>query len=173
MRHLLKLGVTAFDDQYTVNNVSAYLLSIRLRSTSTNPKDLSEFLHSSQRNAQRYIYNSNQRGGFCLRTAYGCLRYVGVSLEVFFKDVDMFLEHKYHAALYDLETNSLTFFTKEEYEERQYDVEVLKDTIVTRTKFVGKWGLDISRPHLGEIENTISKYPSHVIEETRNALVRD
>ena len=42
MRHLHKLGATAFDDLYTVIGVSAYLLSILLKAVSTDPKELSD-----------------------------------------------------------------------------------------------------------------------------------
>jgi len=169
MRHLHKLSVTAFDDQYTANSVASYLLSIRLRSSGVDPKELCAYIHMSLRNVQRYVYNKH-RGQICISTLHQCLNFINVSLSDFFKDVDMFLSLKSHIALYDLETNSFTYYTKEEYESLEYDESVLEDAIKTRDKLVHKAGLNYVKSYILPLENTISKFPPELIKEYSYAI---
>lgn len=169
MRHLHKLSVTAFDDQYTANSVSSYLLSIRLRSVGVDPKELCAYIHMSLRNVQRYVYNKH-RGQICISTLYQCLNFINVSLSDFFKDVDTFLSLKSHIALYDLETNSFTFYSREEYESLEFDGELLKNTIKTRTKIIHKTGFSFVKGYIVSLDNTISKFPPEMIKEYSYAI---
>lgn len=163
MRHLSKLGATAFDDQYTVVDVSAYLLSVRLRTISVDPKKLSEGIGVSLRTAQRYVYNSHKTSVPCLSSIYRCLKFIGVSLGTFFKDVDRFLDNKTHIAFYDLKKNKVIQHTKDEYESIEYDKSLLERSMKVRKNIIEKCGLVFVRTCISEVDNEISQFPSHMI----------
>lgn len=170
MRHLHKLGATTFNDQYLAVHVSAYLLSVRLKSVSSDPKELSEKLSVSMRSAQRYIYNSYAHRGLCLNALERCLNIIGISLSSFFKEVDMFIEGKFQIALYDLETDTLSFFMEDEYNSLEFDESVLIETIKERDRFINKCGLEIAKGSLASYDNVISKFPVEMIKENSNAI---
>lgn len=163
MRHLHKLGATAFDDLYTVIGVSAYLLSILLKSVSTDPKELAEGIGVSLRTAQRYVYNSHRGSTPCLSSIYRCLKYIDIPLGSFFQEVEYFKDNRIHIALYDLKHKKIIHYTEDEYQSLKHDEDALKQTIRDRKVIVEKCGMTFVRPYLPEIDNEISKFPSHMI----------
>ena len=169
MRHLHKLSVTAFDNRHTANSVSSYLLSIRLRSAGVDPKELCEYIHMSLRNTQRYVYDKH-RGQICISTLHQCLNFINVPLSEFFKDVDTFINKKSYLALYDLETNSFIYYSKEEYESLEHDEELLKEAIKTRTRIIHKTGLSFVKGYIVTLDNTISKFPLELVKEHSYAI---
>lgn len=170
MKHLHKLGATKFNDQYLAVHVSAYLLSVRLKSVAADPKELSEKLNVSVKSAQRYIYNSYAHRGLCLNALERCLNIMDISLSSFFKDVDTFISGKYHIALYDLETDTLSFYTEDEYSSLILDEEVLIRSISERTRLINKCGLSLGKEAVISLDNAISKFPSELIKEHSHAI---
>lgn len=163
MRHLHKLGATAFDTHYTILNVSSYLLSLLIKTRGVDPKELSEAMCTSLRTAQRYTYNSHSHSKPCLTNIYNCLSFIKYPIGDFFREVDEFLNNRSEIALYDLKENKLTHYTKVEYEDlklRQEDLDVI---IRQRAYIVEKCGFTFVRPYLPELDNAISQYPTHMI----------
>lgn len=58
MRKLALLGTQPYEGERSTTLVTMYLLSVRLKSTSTCPIELAERVGINRRTAQRYIYNS-------------------------------------------------------------------------------------------------------------------
>ena len=55
---LYTLGVDQFNQEYNYTNVLRYILSSLLKSSLTTSKELAEYLDTSVRQAQRYIFNN-------------------------------------------------------------------------------------------------------------------
>ena len=163
MRHLHKLGATAFNTHYTILNVSSYLLSVLLRARGIDPKELSLHLNTSLRTAQRYTYNSHQQSKACLTNIYNCLSFIKYPLGDFFKEAELFLNNKSEVALYDLKQNKFIQYTKAEYDQIEFRQEELDAIIKQRAYIVRKCGFTFVRPFLPELDNTISQYPPHMI----------
>ena len=163
MRHLHKLGATAFDDQYTILNVSSYLLSILIKTRSVDPKELSEVLGTSLRTAQRYAYNSHNKSKPCLTNIYNCLVFIKYPIGDFFREVEEFLNNESQIALYDLKENKLTHYTEVEYLNLNLCQDDLNRIIKQRAYIVEKCGFTFVRPYLPELDNAISRYPIHMI----------
>lgn len=162
MRHLHKLGATAFDDQYTILNVSSYLLSVLIKTRGVDPKELSQAIHTSLRTAQRYAYDSHNSSKPCLTNIYNCLLFIKYPIGDFFREVDEFLKNKSEIALYDLKENKLSHYTQIDYLNLELRQEDLNAVIKQRASIVRKCGLVFVRPYLPELDNEISKYPVHM-----------
>ncbi len=81
----------------------------------------------------------------------------------FFQEVEYFKDNRIHVALYDLKDKKFIHYTKDEYQSLKHDEDALKQTIRDRKVIVEKCGMTFVRPYLPEIDNEISKFPSHMI----------
>ena len=63
----------------------------------------------------------------------------------------------------DLKDKKVIHYTKDEYQSLKHDEDALKQTIRDRKVIVEKCGMTFVRPYLPEIDNEISKFPSHMI----------
>ncbi len=161
------IGIKPFEEEYTYNTVTLYLLSALLKSRLVHSKDLAEAIGCSPRQAQRIIYNSFEKrtNTYNLNLLGDILKYLNYSYSNLFKHLDKFIKSEYHSATFI--GNSFKGYHKDEFENYPYDIDNLERVLKLINKS-NRYGLseDIRKELLSEVVT----YPVFLIKQLQGVV---
>ena len=166
---LYTLGVDQFNQEYNYTNVLRYILSSLLKSSLTTSKELAEYLDTSVRQAQRYIFNNFKADKvitFNLDTIGEILEYLGISYSGLFSQVEYFISGEYAGVCYDDSLQPI-YYTSLDFDKSKYDLEELRRTLITLRK--NKY-YDITDAQRSVLLTDLTRYPSIFIKEVNQHI---
>lgn len=151
-----------FESDYSIQNVSKYLLNSFLKSKAIRVSNIVKDLNSTYRAVQRMYFIPQTN--LCIDTLNIYLKYIDMSLSTFFKHVDEFIKLKAIAAFID-DNDYVIFLNEMAYKEHCKTFTYHYYSMLLKMR--RKYGLHDYEPGIIQVDKEISRFPSHLFSSFR------
>ena len=161
------LGVSPFKGEYIHTDVLYYLISCILKNKRILPKDLSKDTGLHLKKCQRYIYDklTNNTSSVNLEDINTILNYINYSYSELFKNIDIFIKHKYYVAIFY--NNEFTMHSNTYYS--MYTKQEVEKLLRIRINMIRTYKLP---EHRLEIDKELSLFPASLVMQVKNSFIK-